>query len=310
MSEQKEIDDLHELFGHSEVPRGTFLKFSVAKHNREIADKGRQEREERQRLLEERAEEQRRRIERLREVRGERDQEAVARLHKQNHENAQAIKKEEAEWEAQVMQSKLELKRQVKERGSADFHNQRLAQKEAELDQARRDKATREHNEYLKRMRAANDAKKRSREANAGKMLQEVEEAHANSKAKLATMKNTLADQAKADKRAWREELEKNRQEALERAQANRRHAEEVRARAKANREKQTANRIAEGNRMEKKMDAEAQEAKTKLTNYKRQLRQGVYKSQYITPAEEEEMLKEPSTQGFLRLYGHGMPKH
>ena len=52
-----ELDDLHALFGHSDVPRGMFLKFQVSKHNRDIADKGRQEKEDRQRLLQERQEE-------------------------------------------------------------------------------------------------------------------------------------------------------------------------------------------------------------------------------------------------------------
>lgn len=307
--EKREIEDLHDLFGHSEVPRGTFLKFSVAKHNREIADRGRQEREERQRLLEERAEEQHRRIQRLRAKRGERDREAVDRLHQQNRENAQRIKMEEQQWEAQVMQERMELKRQVHERGSADFHNARLAEKEAREDQERRDKATADHQAYLKRMREANDAKKRAREANAGRMLQEVEQAHSNSKAKLSQMKNSLADKAKEDKRAWREQLERNRQEALERARANRRHAEEVRERARAKREEQTKNRQNEGNRMQRAMDEEANRAKTEMTNYKKQLRAERYKSRYINADEEQEMLNEQSTQGFLKLYGHGMPK-
>ena len=49
--EKAEIDDLHALFGHSDVPKGMFLKFEVSKMNRKIADKGREEKEERQRLL-------------------------------------------------------------------------------------------------------------------------------------------------------------------------------------------------------------------------------------------------------------------
>ena len=39
--ERKEIDDLHALFGHSDVPRGMFLRFEVGQRNRTIADKGR-----------------------------------------------------------------------------------------------------------------------------------------------------------------------------------------------------------------------------------------------------------------------------
>ena len=46
--ERMEIDDLKSLFGHSDVPRGMFLRFEVGQRNRHIADKGRQEKEERQ----------------------------------------------------------------------------------------------------------------------------------------------------------------------------------------------------------------------------------------------------------------------
>ena len=42
-AEKKELEDLKSLFGHSEVPRGLYLKFEVSRHNREIADRARQE---------------------------------------------------------------------------------------------------------------------------------------------------------------------------------------------------------------------------------------------------------------------------
>ena len=70
-AERKEVDDLQALFGKtSEVPRGLFLKFEVSRANREIADREREAKEQRQALMEQRAEDQRRRIEQLRQVRG------------------------------------------------------------------------------------------------------------------------------------------------------------------------------------------------------------------------------------------------
>ena len=44
--EASEIEELQQLFGHSEVPRGMFLKYQVSKQNREIADQGRQRKAE------------------------------------------------------------------------------------------------------------------------------------------------------------------------------------------------------------------------------------------------------------------------
>ena len=143
-AERAELDDLHALFGHSDVPRGMFVKFEVSKMNRKKADQGRHEKEERQRLLQERQEEQNQRIANLRKVRGERDQEAVARMQAEKHREAMRIKAAEQAWEAEVQRKRTELKRQVKERGSADFHNARLAEQEAKMLQERRDKSQHE----------------------------------------------------------------------------------------------------------------------------------------------------------------------
>ena len=139
--ERKEIDDLHSLFGHSEVPRGMFLKFEVSRHNREIADRGRREKEQRQQLLEERREEQNRKIENLRNKWGQKDQDAVARLHANNRKNANRVKAEEAAWEQEVMAQRTALKQKVANRGSAGFHNARLAAEEEEMLRERRNQA-------------------------------------------------------------------------------------------------------------------------------------------------------------------------
>ena len=62
--------------------------------------------------------------------------------------------------------------------------------------------------------------------ANAGKMRQEVSNAHSGANQKLSNMKGTLANQAREDKEAWKEQLRKNEEARLERARANRKHAE------------------------------------------------------------------------------------
>lgn len=298
--ERKEIDDLHALFGHSDVPRGMFLKFQVSKHNRDLADKGRQEKEERQRLLQERQEEQNERIRDLRKVRGERDRDAVARMQAEKHREANAIKAAEQVWEAEVQRKRTELKRQVKDRGSADFHNSRLAEQEAKMLADRRNKAQQEYDDYKKVQKATHQARMQERQNNAKRMHQDVEAAHTGANSKLANMKGSLATRAREDKAAWKEQLRKNEEARLQRARDNRKHAEDVRARARQNMENQRKTREAEGTRMQKQNDADVAKSKADLTAYKRKLREERYKSRYATT--EEAKALEQST--FRKLYG------
>jgi hypothetical protein len=298
--EVKEIDELHDLFGHSNVPRGMFIKFEVSKANRAIADKARKDKEERQRLLEERAQEQKRRIEQLRQVRGERDREAVARHQQQNREAAQAIKEAEQAWEAQMQANQRTLKKQVRDRGSAQFHNARLAEQEAKMLQQRRDQAQAEYDAYKKQQQELRDRRMRERRNNAGKMREEVEHAHNGANQKLADLKGTLANEAKQDKREWKEQLKRNEEERLARARANRKHAEEVRQRARSNIEKQRKSRMEEGGAMKSKVDGDAIRARNQMMEQKRKLRQDRYKQRYASSSEAK--LLEKST--FRKLYG------
>ena len=118
--EASEIEELRQLFGHSEVPRGMFLKYQVSKQNREIADQGRQRKAELAQLMEERKQEQHRRIQNLRNKTKDLDTEAVARHKARNQQLAREVKQAEQAWERSVMQQRTELKRQVRNRGSAD----------------------------------------------------------------------------------------------------------------------------------------------------------------------------------------------
>ena len=298
--ERKEISDLHDLFGHSDVPRGMFLKFEVAKHNRNVADKGRQEKDERQRLLQERQEQQNQRIQELRRVRGERDQEAVTRMKAQKTADANAIKQAEQQWEAQRMAAQTALKHHVRDRGSADFHNARLAEQEAKMLQDRRNKAQAEYDAYKQHQRATHEATMQARRGLAGKMRQDVENAHSGASAKLANMKGSLANRAREDKQAWKEQLARNEEARLKRAQENRKHAEDVRQRARKNMANQTKSREQAGTSMQKKLDADAEKAKADLFAYKKRLREERYKSRYAST--EEAKALEQST--FRKLYG------
>ena len=185
---------LHALFGHSTVPRGMFLKYQVSKQNREIADQGRERKEELKRLMEERAEEQHARIQNLRAKTENNDREAVARHKEKNRQLAREVKQAEQAWERSVMQQRTELKKTVKGRGSADFHNARLAEQEAELDKQRRDKATREHQAYLKKMRETHQERMRTRTANANKTREQVEAANTGSVEKAKQMRGAVSE--------------------------------------------------------------------------------------------------------------------
>jgi hypothetical protein len=297
--EKKEIEDLKDLFGHSEVPRGLFLKFEVSRHNRSIADKGRQEKEERQRLLEQRQEEQRRRTEQLRAVRGERDREAVARHQQRNREAAQEIKQAEAAWQQEVMRKRTELKQQVADRGTADFHNARLAEQEARMLQERRDQAQREYEEHKKLAQATYDQRMRERRAHAGKMREGVVNAHTGANKKLSHMTGTQANQARQMKSAWKQQLQQNRETDLAKARDNRKHAEEVRQRARANINKQRQRRQAEGKQMQQSVDADNERAKSELMAYKKKLRKERYNARYVSQEEAAKLVQ--ST--FRKLY-------
>ena len=301
--ESDEIAELRALFGHSEVPRGMFLKYQVSKQNREIADEGRARKQKLAELMEERKQEQHRRIQNLRNKTKDLDTEAVARHKARNKQLAQQVKQAEQDWERQVMQQRTELKRQVKDRGSADFHNARLAEKEAELDRQRREKATREHQAYLKKMRETHAERMHTRQTNASKTREQVEAANSGSIAAAKQMRQNLANEAKEAKRAWKEQLEKNEQARLERARANRKHAEEVRERARQNKLAQTNNRINAGNRMQREVDRAAAKAKEDLIAYKKSLREQRYKERFATD-EEADLLKKST---FRRLYGLGV---
>ena len=109
-----------------------------------------------------------------------------------------------------------------------------------------------------------------------------------------------LANEAKEAKRAWREQFEKNEKHRLARARANRKHAEEVRQRAREAKHNQTNNRQSAGTKMQRKVDADAEKAKADLMNYKRNLRQQRYQSRFASTQEAE--LLQKST--FRKLYG------
>ena len=300
--ETSEIEELQQLFGHSEVPRGMFLKYQVSKQNREIADQGRQRKAELAQLMEERKQEQHRRIQNLRNKTKDLDTEAVARHKARNQQLAREVKQAEQAWERSVMQQRTELKRQVRNRGSADFHNARLAEKEAELDRKRREKASTEHQAYLKKMRETHAQRMHTRQTNANKTRGEVEAANTGSVVKAKQMRQELADEAKEAKRLWKEQFEKNEKARMDRARANRKHAEEVRERARQNKQAQTNNRISAGNKMQKEVDAQAAKAKADLIAYKKGLRQERYKARYASDAEAD-LLKKST---FRRLYGLG----
>ena len=119
--ERKEVEDLKAMFGHSEVPRGLYIKYEVSRLNRLKADKCREEKEERQRLKEERAIEQKRRIDELREVRGERDREAIARLHEFNRQYATKLKQNEKQWEEDILRQKMALQQKVRSQAPSAF---------------------------------------------------------------------------------------------------------------------------------------------------------------------------------------------
>ena len=174
------------------MPRGMFLKYQVSKQNREIADQGRERKEELKRLMEERAEEQHARIQNLRAKTENNDREAVARHKEKNRQLAREVKQAEQAWERSVMQQRTELKKTVANRGSADFHNARLAEREAELDKARRDKASAEHQAYLKKMRETHQERMRTRTANANRTREQVEAANTGSVEKAKQMRGAV----------------------------------------------------------------------------------------------------------------------
>ena len=304
-AERKEVDDLQALFGKtSEVPRGLFLKFEVSRANREIADREREAKEQRQALMEQRAEDQRRRIEQLRQVRGERDRDAVNRLHARNRANAMHIKAQEQAWEENVLQQRNTLKKKVKDGGSADFHNARLADLEAKMLQDRRDKAQAEYDAHKKLARETYEKRMADRRKHAGDMRQSVEDAHSGANSKLAHMKGTQAGEARAMKNAWKRQFEENEQARLQRARDNRRHAEEVRARARQNMENQKNRRQKAGSRMQRQVDEDAERAKNELMAYKRKLRQQSYNHRYVGREDAEKLAQ--ST--FRKLYSLSAP--
>ena len=301
--ESDEIAELRALFGHSEVPRGMFLKYQVSKQNREIADEGRARKQKLAELMEERKQEQHRRIQNLRNKTKDLDTEAVARHKARNKQLAQQVKQAEQDWERQVMQQRTELKRQVKDRGSADFQ-QRAACREggrarpaAEGEGDARAPGVSEEDARDACGAHAYTTDKRQQDAG------QVEAANTGSIAAAKQMRQNLANEAKEAKRAWKEQLEKNEQARLERARANRKHAEEVRERARQNKLAQTNNRINAGNRMQREVDRAAAKAKEDLIAYKKSLREQRYKERFATD-EEADLLKKST---FRRLYGLGV---
>lgn len=250
-------------------------------------------------MLEQRAQEQKRRIKKLQQARGERDREAVARHQERNRQLAARVKAEEQQWEDELMKQKTALKKQVHDRGSADFHNARLAQQEAAMLQARRDQAQKEYEAHKKLAKETQEQRMRERRGNAGKMRQSVEQAHSGANQKLSHIKGTQANEAREMKNAWREQHKKNEEARLQRARDNRKHAEQVRARARANMDAQRQRRQDVGQKMQRHVDAEAERAKTELMAYKRKLREERYKSRYVSGADAAKL--EQST--FRKLY-------
>jgi len=299
--EADELAELHSLFGHAtDVPRGMLLRFQVSKENREKADRERQAKEDRQKLLEERQEEQRQRIERLRAKRGELDREAVAKHQANNRRQASRVKAEVQEWEAIRRQKQQQKVKKVQDRGSADFHNARVGALEEQMLKERRDKAQQEHAAFLEREKARNQAKRQALNQQAGRLREQVEHAKTATAEKLDRLKSSQAEAARQAKQQWKEQLERNEKERLGKAQANRRHAEEVRARARANMDAQKNRRLDEGTAMEKRNQAAINATRSADLQRKRQMRQQQYGRRFASSAEAAAMQK--ST--FRRLYG------
>ena len=168
--------------------------------------------------------------------------------------------------------------------------------------QDRRDKAQAEYEAYKNKQRATYQQRMLERRNNASKMHSDVEAAHTGASQKLGKMKGDLANRAREDKQAWKEQFRKNEEARLERARQNRKHAEEVRQRMRQNQENQRKSREEAGTRMQKQVDAEAERAKAELTAYKKKLREERYRARYATTAEAKAL--EQST--FRKLYGLG----
>lgn len=100
--------------------------------------------------------------------------------------------------------------------------------------------------------------------------------------------------------RQWKEQLAANEEARLKKARANKKHAEEVRARARANREAHKNKNIKSGTALQRRNDADAQAARLKLQRYKKRLHQQQYNARYASV--EEAVAMEKST--FRRLYG------
>ena len=299
--EASEVAELLDLFGHStDVPRGMLLKFQVSRENRVKADRERQAKEDRQKLLEERHMEQQQRIERLRAKRGDLDREAVAKLHADNRKNAKRVKAEVQQWEQLRQIKQQQLVKKVRDKGSADFHNARVGEIEEKMLKDRRDKAQREHADFLRKERARNQAKAAALSQQAGRMRAEVDAANASANEKLTRMKTTLAGEAREAKREWKEQFERNEKERMDRAHANRKHAEDVRARAKANLEAQKNRRQNVGTAMAKKNANAINATRSADLDRKRQLRKNQYKKRFASTTEAAALQK--ST--FRRLYG------
>jgi len=299
--EAAELDELRGLFGHStDVPRGMLLKYQVSKANREKADNERKAKEERERLLQERAEEQHARIQALRIKTKDKDTEAVARHHANNRKQATQVKQAVKEWE-QIRQLKQQQKvKKVQKAGSADFHNARVGEIEEKMLKDRRDKAQQEHAAFLAKERARNQAKRNALNQQASRMHGEVEAAKAAAAQKLNHMKTTQADAAREAKRQWKEQLARNEKERLDRAHANRKHAEDVRARARANMDAQKNRRMNAGSTMQRRNQSAINNTRQADLERKRNMRQQQYGRRFASSTEAAELQK--ST--FRKLYG------
>ena len=298
--EEAELAELQEMLGHrSEVPRGLYLKFVVSRENRAKADKARQERAERDAERDRQRQEIDARGDELRLRRGEKDQEAVARSQHKKWEEANKIREAERKWEEERQQAHDALMTKVKNRGSADFHNDRLAELEAGYDQAKRDEATAARNAYLRRAAEQNAENMARKQATAGRLRTEVEGAHANAKGKLNDLKRTQSDSTLQAKREWQEEHARNERARLKLAQENKTRIENVRRQARANREKQTRKRM-EAARLERENDIVAVTEKKKNLRNAQIVRGKVYGNRYVSKDEAEEM----EQSSFRRLFG------
>ena len=122
------------------------------------------------------------------------DQEAVARKQHEKWEHANAIRAAEKAWEEERQRNHQALMDKVHSRGSAGFHNQRLKALEDGYDEAERQEHAADRRAYLARKEEKFAENLSKKTANATRMRNMVEDAHAKANEKLTTLKRSQSN--------------------------------------------------------------------------------------------------------------------